>query len=591
MKFSSIIVALLLHHSAHAAEGENGNVAKDTSERRLRKHKRERKGPSENVRYFTLGGQTSVTKSHTHQHHHGRSMRTRIVGGSESDPYEFPYYVDMDGCGGSLIAPDVILSAAHCGDYTGERVLVGAYRRDSTNFGAVRVKVEETMMHPNYDNVSEENDVMVLRLASPVTSSSSVNLLINDEYNIPANGADLTVLGLGDLVEDGAQPTNLMDVVVKAVDTDQCNRRDAYDGEVVDSVMFCAVRDASNIDILHLFFVDTKTPTTSGVQGGGKDSCHGDSGGPIVKRVNSNTHLQVGIVSWGYGCAEAEYPGVYTRISGVYDWITSVACDDWQADGPLCGNGGGGGGGNDDEDDDNSGGGGGGTCGSSQLEFDFTIRTDDYGDETSWELTRGGSVVLSGEDYSDNRAYRTEKCIPRDCYSLTIFDSYGDGLSEGGNNPGYRLQIDGQTIEEAGGEDFGDSTTMDFGSCSGSGGGGGNDDDNDDDNNNGGGGGGGSSCIDVNFELRTDDYGDETDFFLLSDNGQLIWDEWGFGDNQVYQYFACLPSNGCATLDVYDSYGDGISSPGKIKLTVDGTVKYNSGNIGDGIVFRIGGGC
>jgi hypothetical protein len=341
-----------------------------------------------------------------------------------------------------------------------------------------------------------------------------------------------------------------------------------------------------------------------GVQGGGKDSCHGDSGGPIVKRIG-NKHLQVGIVSWGIGCAEADYAGVYTRVSGVYDWITSVVCDEWQADGALCGNGGGG-----NDNDDNTGGGGGGGddgCRDTELDFDFTIRTDDYGNETSWEVTDSkGSVVLSGEDYGDNRAYETKKCIPQDCYSLTIFDSYGDGLSEGGSNPGYLLQIDGRTIDEAGGEDFGDSTTIDFGECGGGGGGDAaadddvddddvddddvddddvNDDDVDDDD------GGNNSCISVNLEVRTDDYGDETEFFMLTDQGELIWDEWGLDDNEAYQFSTCLSSNVCATLDIFDWYGDGIESPGNIKLTVDGQIKYNSGNFDEGLVFRIGGGC
>jgi trypsin len=151
-----------------------------------------------------------------------------------------PLVVDMGGCGGSLIAPDVVLSAAHCGDYTGDSVVVGAVRPGQTSFGAVRVQVAKQVMHPAYDNVTEENDVMVLKLAFPVTRSTSVELVLNDEYSIPANGNDLTVLGLGDLVEDGPAPTTLMDVVVQAIDTDQCNSRDSYDGDVVDEVMLCA---------------------------------------------------------------------------------------------------------------------------------------------------------------------------------------------------------------------------------------------------------------------------------------------------------------------------------------------------------------
>lgn len=148
--------------------------------------------------------------------------------------------VDMGGCGGSLIAPDVVLSAAHCGNYIGDSIIVGAVKPGETSFGATEVQVIEQINHPNYDDYTEENDVMVLKISPPVALSSSVQLLLNEQYAIPSNGDNLAVLGLGDLVEDGAEPTTLMDVVVQAIDTNQCNGPDSYEGEVFDEVMFCA---------------------------------------------------------------------------------------------------------------------------------------------------------------------------------------------------------------------------------------------------------------------------------------------------------------------------------------------------------------
>lgn len=77
---------------------------------------------------------------------------------------------------------------------------------------------------------------------------------------------------------------------VNYIDYETCNN--LYGGDIVDSVMLCA-----------------------GDPGGGKDSCQGDSGGPIFDQ--EGTH--VGVVSWGFGCAQAKFPGVYSRVSGVKD--------------------------------------------------------------------------------------------------------------------------------------------------------------------------------------------------------------------------------------------------------------------------------
>ena len=146
----------------------------------------------------------------------------------------------MSGCGGSLIAPGVVLSAAHCGNYDNADVIVGGYRRgsDSTNGAATRT-VAETRPHPDYNDGNLHNDFMLLRLETPVTMDQSVMLLINEKSGDPSSGQDLTVLGLG-LEDENANElaSVLRDVVVQAVDTDECN--EAYGGSVEDDIMFCA---------------------------------------------------------------------------------------------------------------------------------------------------------------------------------------------------------------------------------------------------------------------------------------------------------------------------------------------------------------
>ena len=150
----------------------------------------------------------------------------------------------MDGCGGSLIAPGVVLTAAHCADednkfsYNGETVIVGAYDRQQATNGAQEATVTMSVMHPAYDPEETYMDVMVLKLDSPVTTSGSVNLSLNSASSVPADGQMLTVIGTGNTAEGGTQSDQLLQVDVPTVNTDTCNG--PYEGGVFDDAMFCA---------------------------------------------------------------------------------------------------------------------------------------------------------------------------------------------------------------------------------------------------------------------------------------------------------------------------------------------------------------
>ena len=157
------------------------------------------------------------------------------------------------------------------------------------------IAVKTVMLHEQYDSWTITNDICLLELDGMADFGSSVI----DSIRLPSDGAEYdagttcTVSGWGTTSEGGSLAKVLMKVDVPVVSDDDC--RGSYgQSEIADS-MICAGLDA-----------------------GGKDSCQGDSGGPFM----CGSQLS-GVVSWGYGCAEAGYPGVYTQTSYFISWLNS----------------------------------------------------------------------------------------------------------------------------------------------------------------------------------------------------------------------------------------------------------------------------
>ena len=174
-----------------------------------------------------------------------QDFNTHIVGGTQADLGEYPYFVDMNviGCGGALIAPQVVLSAAHCGDegvnYVNQRVIVGAYQNGSSSTtGASSVRVTAQRNHPNFDDDTMENDFMLLKLETAVSiATPRLSIASSGGSSNPSAGTSLTVIGLGDTSDGGSSASRLREVVVPVVDANECD--DLYGGIATD-VMFCA---------------------------------------------------------------------------------------------------------------------------------------------------------------------------------------------------------------------------------------------------------------------------------------------------------------------------------------------------------------
>ena len=241
------------------------------------------------------------------------ALNNRIIGGDEAREDRYAYAVSLSDefghfCGGSLIAEDVVLSAAHCDDRGkgNYNAVVGRHDFDDRDGQALSVKT--ALPHPDYDGDTSDHDFLLIFLDKSANINTFVKL--NTDAATPKVGAPVTVMGWGDIdpTDDGKELSDvLMEVEVNAITNDECDASDGKFGSYKDSItsdMLCAREE-----------------------GGGEDSCQGDSGGPlIVKGANASEDIQVGVVSWGIGCASKDYPGVYSRVSAQYDWIKSEVC-------------------------------------------------------------------------------------------------------------------------------------------------------------------------------------------------------------------------------------------------------------------------
>lgn len=233
------------------------------------------------------------------------SLSERIVGGTNAKHGEFPSFAWLGGCGGNLVAEDVVLSAGHCYDaFDSHSVLVG-----STLKGSIRQPGAEwrkyypakRVVHPTFSMDTLKNDFMLVKIqrVSNATATPPAKL---DTTGAPlVNAAVETVIGFGLTNENSWQLSKtLRKVDVNYIPTPVCNNLAKYRDDIDPKSMFCV-----------------------GVKEGGKDSCSGDSGGPIFDKT---TGVQIGTVSWGIGCAEPNAPGVYGRVAGQIQWIQDTIC-------------------------------------------------------------------------------------------------------------------------------------------------------------------------------------------------------------------------------------------------------------------------
>ncbi|MEM9621302.1 MAG: serine protease [Pseudomonadota bacterium] len=249
----------------------------------------------------------------------------KIVGGDKAPPGKYPFQVALIAsnagqgfehfgqfCGGSLIDTDVVLTAAHCVPNTQPSevdIVLGTNRLGSSgqSFG-FRMHLDKIEPHPQYNHITKDNDIALLKIRGPIREEvrrlrKAIPATPAHDAAHGAQGGDAVVIGWGDTSEGGSPTPELMRVWLDIQSNAQCetNYQQHFPGITITHNMLCA-----------------------GLAGGGKDSCQGDSGGFLGAPLGNGEYAQLGVVSWGVGCARPDLFGVYARVARYEQWITDT---------------------------------------------------------------------------------------------------------------------------------------------------------------------------------------------------------------------------------------------------------------------------
>lgn len=253
---------------------------------------------------FTCLSSHAISDSLTEETSSVPSISPRIVGGAPAAS-NYSWMVSLKSnskhfCGGSLIAPDWVLTAAHClegMDAEDLELNIGGYFLNGLPSGENR-RAEWFVLHEDYEHEVDgsANDIALIRLNESSTKTP-LKMMNRPTFERIYNGFPLTVIGWG-VTEEGStvSPSTLQEVTLPFRSDNIC--MGTYGG----------------LDSYWSKFV------CAGFAEGGKDSCQGDSGGPMFANVDG-AHSLVGVVSWGGGCARANAYGAYTEVSHYFSWI------------------------------------------------------------------------------------------------------------------------------------------------------------------------------------------------------------------------------------------------------------------------------
>ena len=246
----------------------------------------------------------------------GNSVSSKIVNGDDAEKNSWPWIVGvrMGGymCGGTILNDNHVLTAAHCCEgFSPSDVYVIVSDHDNENSDGERdVQAKKVIMNPNYQSggFGTNYDFCILKTADLGLDGNKADIAClpqKGQHVLPTNngerlrGSDCFVAGWGTLASGGSLSAVLQSVRIDIFSHDYCEKVSDYG----------------------VGGIDNKSEFCAGKMEGGVDSCQGDSGGPLICINEENEPVLYGVVSWGFGCAGKNAPGVYGKVSGVVDWI------------------------------------------------------------------------------------------------------------------------------------------------------------------------------------------------------------------------------------------------------------------------------